>query len=608
MSKQRRKADLNISDHLPGPPVNTLIRGIAVSSGVAIGQAVILDRRATELYPQRIIAPEEAQVEIARFEAAVNEAAAQLKKIREAIHPGHPLEDHAYIFDTHLLLLGDKMFFAGTKAAIASERQNAEWAVAETIKKIESAFATIEDEYFRERARDVHFVGERVLGILMGKSDEKWLNQLPPNTVIVAHDLSPADTAQIEPRNVIAFAIDMGGRTSHSAIMARSLKIPAVTGLEHLSRRIHTGDTLIVDGGTGVVIVNPDPDTLFRYRERRELHRNYHKALMTYGRLPAVTGEGACSVRILANIELINELPIAQEHGAEGIGLFRTEYLFLGRKDLPSEEEQYDVYRRVLLSAAPHPATIRTLDAGADKVAESLDLPPETNPAMGLRAIRLCLERRDIFETQLRAVFRAAVHGKCRLLIPMISCITELLTVKEIIRKVKGELAESGKVFEPDVELGVLVEVPSAVAIADLLAKEVDFFSIGTNDLIQYALAIDRVNEHVNYLYETLHPAILRLIRQVAVTGQARGIPVAMCGEMAGDPVNIPILLGMGLDELSMNAFAIPMVKKFIRSVTIEECRELTSQAFEMPEAQSIRNLLERWIRARFPNDYFVDQ
>jgi phosphoenolpyruvate-protein phosphotransferase (PTS system enzyme I) len=608
MSNPPKFPDQSSPAERSGSRMNTLLKGIAVSSGVAIGQAVILDRRATELYPQRIISPDEIPFETARFEEAVEEAGAELTRIRDAIHEGHPLEDHAYIFDTHLLLLSDRMFFGGTKTAIAAERQNAEWAVAGSIKKIESAFATIDDEYLRERARDVHFVGERVLRLLMGRSDERGMSQLPPNTVIVAHDISPADTVQFERSNVIAFATDMGGRTSHAAIMARSLKIPAVTGLEHLARHIQTGDTVIVDGGMGVVILNPDPDTLFRYRRRREIHRNYHKALMTYGRLPAVTNEGACSVRILANVELLDELELAKDHGAEGIGLFRTEYLFLGRKDLPSEEEQYEVYRRVLTSAAPLHATIRTLDAGADKIAASLNLPIETNPAMGLRAIRLCLEKRDIFKTQLRAVLRAAVHGRCRLLIPMISCLTELLAVKEIIAEVKTDLARAGKVFDPQLELGVLVEVPSAVVIADLLAKEADFFSIGTNDLIQYALAIDRVNEHVNYLYETLHPAVLRLIRQIAVTGQAWGIPVGMCGEMAGDPVNIPILLGIGMDELSMNAFAIPMVKKFIRAVSIDECRDLTAQAFEMPEAQEIRNLLEGWIRERFPNDYFIDQ
>jgi len=313
-------------------------------------------------------------------------------------------------------------------------------------------------------------------------------------------------------------------------------------------------------------------------------------------------------VRITANIELMDEIEIAVEHGAEGIGLFRTEYLFMGRNDAPSEEEQYEAYRHVLSYNNPHPVTIRTLDVGGDKLAQNLSVAHEMNPALGMRAIRLCLHHRDLFKTQLRAVLRASVHGNCRLLIPMISCLTELNTTREIIEETKYDLSREGQEFDDRLKLGILVEVPAAVAIADLLAREVDFFSIGTNDLIQYALAIDRVNEQVGYLYDTLHPAILRLIRHVVSAGQARGIPVSMCGEMAGDPVNLPILLALGFDELSMNALAIPMVKKFIRAVTFEECMELSREAFEMQEAQEIRNYLESWIRRVFPRDYFVDQ
>jgi phosphotransferase system enzyme I (PtsI) len=587
---------------------NRLMRGVGVSGGIGIGQAVVIERLTTEICPKRMLKPEEVPAEINRFEAAIETAAERIKSIKGHIGPHHPLGDHAYILDTHILLLKDRMFFEGTKQAIASEKQNAEWAVSEIMLKITSAFDTIDDEYLKERARDIHFVGERVLRILMGIATEKKIHQLPPNSIIVSQDLSPADTAQIKRECVLGFAIDMGGRTSHTAIMARSLKIPAVTGLEKISKQVQTGDTLIVDGSTGVLIINPDPDVIFRYRERQELYKKYQQSLMTYGRLPAVTRDGSRSVRISANIELVDEIDIAYSHGAEGIGLFRTEYLFLGRPDLPSEEEQFDAYRQVLEHHAPKPVTIRTLDIGGDKIAVSLDTPHETNPALGFRAIRLCLSRTDLFKTQLRAIFRAAVYGNCKLLIPMISCLPELFATKKLLETVKEELRSEGLSYGNDVKLGILVEVPSAVAIADLLAKEVDFFSIGTNDLIQYALAIDRVNEHVNYLYDTLHPAILRLIRQIVSAGQAGGIPVAMCGEMAGDPVNTPILLGLGLDELSMNALAIPMVKKLIRSISMDECRELTWQAFQMSDAREIHGFLESWIRKRFPKDYFIDQ
>ena len=587
---------------------NRLLKGIGVSGGIGVGQVVIIERLTSDICPRRILKPENVPGEIRRFEAAVEAAAEHLKSIKKGIGPQHPLGNHLYILDTHILLLRDRMFFEGTKQAIASERQNAEWAVSEIMSKITSAFDTIEDEYFRERARDIHFVGERVLRILMGIPSESKIHQLPPNSIIVAHDLSPADTAQIQREHVLGFAIDMGGRTSHTAIMARSLKIPAATGLERISKQAQTGDTVIVDGSTGVVILNPDADMLFRYKHREEIYRKYQQSLMAYGRLPAVTSDGSRSVSITANIELMDEVELAITHGCEGIGLFRTEYLFMGRDTLPGEEEQYETYSKVLRNNSPNPVTIRTLDVGGDKLASALGISPETNPALGLRAIRLCLTRQDLFKTQLRAILRAAVHGRCRLLIPMISCLTELHATKKILLEIKRELTAEGKEFNSDIKIGILVEVPSAVAIGDLFAKEVDFFSIGTNDLIQYALAIDRVNEHVNYLYDTLHPAVLRLIRQITVAGQAGGIPVAMCGEMAGDPVNIPILLGLGIDELSMNALAIPRVKKFIRSISMVDCHDLTAQAFQMQDAKEIHGLLETWIRERFPKDYFLNE
>ncbi|MGC8604341.1 MAG: phosphoenolpyruvate--protein phosphotransferase [Desulfomonilaceae bacterium] len=591
-----------------GVPQNTILKGVGVSVGIGIGQVVLMERLVTEICPCRILPQEEIPDEIARFEEAVQKAEDRLKTIKSHINSDHPLGDHSYILDTHILLLRDKMLYEGAKQAIEQNRQNAEWALSEVMSKITAAFESIDDEYMRERARDVHFVGERLLKLLLGVSSEKKIHQLPANSILVVHDLSPADAAQIKKESVLAIATDVGGRTSHSAIMSRSLKIPAVTGLEKISRMVKTGDTIIVDGSTGLVILNPDPEMIFRYRQRHDLLRNYHQSLLAFGRLPAVTRDGANSIRILANIELVDEIDIAIAHGCEGIGLFRTEYLFLGREDLPSEEEQFEAYRAVVARNKPYPVTIRTLDIGGDKIASSLNLPQETNPAMGLRAIRLCLSLKNLFKTQLRAILRAAHYGNCRLLVPMISCITEIQNTKAILEEVKAELASEGAECDSGAKLGILVEVPSAVAIADLLAREVDFFSIGTNDLIQYSLAIDRLNEHVNYLYDTLHPAVLRLIRQVVNAGQAYGVTVAMCGEMAGDPVNVPILVGLGLDELSMNALSIPLVKKLIRSISYDDCLELTHQAFQMQSAQEIHGFLERWIFERFPGDYFLSQ
>ncbi len=603
--------DKNTETHEHGSkevPQNTMLKGIGVSVGIGIGQVVLMERLVTEICPCRILTPEEIPGEIARFEEAVESAEKRLKTIKSHIDSDHPLEDHSYILDTHILLLRDKMLYEGTKRAIEQGRQNAEWALSEVMSKITAAFDSIDDEYLRERALDVHFVGERVLRILLGVSSEKKIYQIPASSILVSHDLSPADAAQLKRESVLAIATDMGGRTSHSAIMSRSLKIPAVTGLEKICKLVKTGDTIIVDGSTGLVILNPDAEMIFRYRQRQELLRNYHQSLLAFGRLPAVTRDGGREIRILANIELVDEVDIAIAHGCEGIGLFRTEYLFLGREDLPSEEEQFEAYRAVLALNKPYPVTIRTLDIGGDKIASSLNLPQETNPAMGLRAIRLCLNLKDLFKTQLKAILRAAHYGNCRLLVPMVSSITEVHDTKKLLQEVRSELASEGTPFGEDVKFGILVEVPAAVAIADLLAREVDFFSIGTNDLIQYSLAIDRLNEHVNYLYDTLHPAVLRLIRQVVNAGQAYGVSVAMCGEMAGDPVNVPILIGLGIDELSMNALSIPLVKKLIRSISYDDCLELTHQAFQMQAAQEIHDFLEKWIFERFPGDYFLSQ
>ena len=362
---------------------NRFLKGIGVSGGIGVGQVVVIERLTSDICPRRILKPENVRGEIRRFEAAVEAAAEHLKSIKKGIGPHHPLGNHLYILDTHILLLEDRMFFEGTKKAIASERQNAEWAVSEIMSKITSAFDTIEDEYFRERARDIHFVGERVLRILMGIPSESKIHQLPPNSIIIAHDLSPADTAQIQREHVLGFAIDMGGRTSHTAIMARSLKIPAATGLESISKQAQTGDTVIVDGSTGVVILNPDADMIFRYRHREEVYRKYQQSLMAYGQLPAVTRDGSRSVSITANIELMDEVELAINHGCEGIGLFRTEYLFMGRDTLPCEEEQYETYSKVLRNNSPNPVTIRTLDVGGDKLASALGISPETNPSAG---------------------------------------------------------------------------------------------------------------------------------------------------------------------------------------------------------------------------------
>jgi phosphotransferase system enzyme I (PtsI) len=402
---------------------------------------------------------------------------------------------------------------------------------------------------------------------------------------------------------ITAFVTDMGGKTSHTAIMARSLEIPAVVGSENATHFINTGDTLIVDGITGVVVVNPSPEIIQEYQVRQQLRQKMEYELFQYRDLPAETLDGY-RVRVLANIELVEEIPSVLQHGAEGIGLYRTEYLYLNRKDLPSEEDHFLAYKKVVEGIYPHPAVIRTLDIGGDKFLSHMDLAEEMNPAMGLRAIRFSLKEVDIFKVQLRAILRASAYGSVKILFPMISGATEIREVKKILNEVRSGLSAEGIPFDPKMEIGIMIEVPSAVTIADILAKEVDYFSIGTNDLIQYSLAIDRVNESVTHLYEPLHPAILRLVKEVVKAAHGAGIRVAMCGEMAGEPLYVPILIGLELDDLSMNVLSIFRVKKFLRAYTLRECKGLVEASLRLSTPEEIEDLVQASLKKKFPEEF----
>jgi phosphotransferase system enzyme I (PtsI) len=435
----------------------------------------------------------------------------------------------------------------------------------------------------------------------MGKETES-ISQIKEEVIIVAHDLSPADTAQMSKDKVTAFVTDMGGRTSHTAIMARSLEIPAVVGSETATHSVNTGDTLIVDGTTGVVVVNPSLEIMQEYQERQRVRQKMERELFQYRDLPAETLDGY-RVKVLANIELVDEIPSVLQHGAEGIGLYRTEYLYLNRKDLPSEEDHFNAYKKVVEGIYPHEAIIRTLDIGGDKFLSHLDLAAEMNPAMGLRAIRFSLKEVDIFKVQLRAILRASAYGKVKILFPMISGATEIREVKKILNEVRLNLSAEGIPFDPKMEIGIMIEVPSAVTIADILAKEVDYFSIGTNDLIQYSLAIDRVNESVTHLYEPLHPAILRLVKTVVKAAHQAGIRVAMCGEMAGEPLYVPILVGLELDDLSMNVLSIFRVKKILRAYTFRDCKDLVEKSLHLSTPEEIEELVRASLRKKFPEE-----
>jgi phosphotransferase system enzyme I (PtsI) len=576
------------------------IKGIGVTAQIITGKAYLLDRGKIEA-PARVLPENQVPWEIERFRDAVEESKKQLRAAREKL-----LHEDAvgptYILDAHLLLLEDKNVIDSTIETIKQSWINSEWALKINLDRLRKIFNSIDDDYLKSRKTDLDYIEQRILRNLTGRGTET-LAQIKEKVIIVAHDLSPADTAQMAKDKVTAFVTDMGGKTSHTAIMARSLEIPAVVGSETGTHYINTGDTLIVDGITGVVVVNPSPEITQEYLDRNRTRQKIEQELFQYRDLPAETLDGY-RVNLLANIELVEEVPSVLDHGAEGIGLYRTEYLYLNRKELPTEEEHFQAYKTVVEGTAPHPAVIRTLDIGGDKFISHLDLAEEMNPAMGLRAIRFSLKEPDIFKIQLRAMLRASAYGKVKILLPMISGVSEIREVKKILNEVHLSLTAERIAHDPKIEIGIMMEVPSAATIADILAKEVNFFSIGTNDLIQYTLAIDRVNEYVNHLYEPLHPAILRLVRQMVKAAHDNGIRVAMCGEMAGEPLYVPILLGLELDDLSMNVLSIFRVKKILRSYTLRECKDLVEASLQLSTPEEIEELVRSSLRQKFPDEF----
>ncbi|MBI4621166.1 MAG: phosphoenolpyruvate--protein phosphotransferase [Desulfobacterales bacterium] len=577
-----------------------VIKGIGGSPGIVIGKAQPIDRDRVDMLAYRLIGEAEVPGEERRFKIAVEESKEQCLKVKDNIL-SQDAKEVVYIIDAQLMILEDRMLIDETIRRIREEKVNAEWALEITLQKLRGAFKNIDDEYLSERKSDVDYIGERIVRNLLGRKQDS-ISDLKEKVIIVAHDLSPADTAQMTRDKVIGFATDIGGKTSHTAIMARALGIPAVVGLERITQEVKIGDSIIIDGNTGIVLINPTKTVLNEYLEKKRIYERLEKELFIYKDLPAQTLDGY-KIKVVANIELIEEIPSVLEHGAEGIGLYRTEFLYLGRKELPSEEEQFQAYKSVVERFHSY-TTIRTMDIGGDKFISHLDLAKEMNPAMGLRAIRFCLREVDIFKTQLRAILKASNYGKIKIMFPMISGVSEILQTKEILEKVKLELKNEGIPFDSNIKIGIMIEIPSAVTLADILAKEVDFFSIGTNDLIQYSLAIDRVNEHVAYLYEPLHPAVLRVIKHVVDCGHNAGIKVGMCGEMAGEPLYIPILLGMGLDELSMNALSVLGVKKIIRSITYRESRELLDSIMGFSTASEIKSFVKEEMIKRFPMEF----
>jgi phosphotransferase system enzyme I (PtsI) len=580
--------------------INKFLQGIGASPGILIGKAYLIERSKVRL-PQKGIHPGQVEEEVKRFLRAMQESRNQLMEIKERILDPE-VRRHSFILDVHSMILDDQMLIQDTVDIIRKKKVNAEWALDLTLEKLDMAFQAIDDEYLRERRSDLHYVSTRVFRNLLGKKHDD-ITKIKGKVIVVAHDLSPADTLQMNLKHVAGFITDIGGKVSHTAILSRSIGIPAVVGLEVATSLINGGDLLIIDGETGEVVINPTEEVSQSFLERKHRIKSMEREVLKYASLPAETRDGV-RVRLQANIEMVEEVPSVRMYGGEGVGLFRTEILYLNRKDLPTEEEHFQTYRRLAEDTSPATATIRTLDIGGDKFLPNYSSGNEMNPAMGLRAIRFSLKETDIFKVQLRGILRASAYGKLRILFPLISGIEEIRQTKALLEEVKKDLVKERISFDRNIQIGAMIEIPSASDISDILAREVNFFSIGTNDLIQYTLAIDRINEHVSYLYEPLHPAVLRIIRRVVQSARQASIPVAICGEMAAEPVYAIVLLGLGLDEFSMNPVSIPKVKKVLRMARFEETQALVAKLFQFPTASEIESYLRNWIAERFPEDF----
>lgn len=574
-------------------------KGIGASPGIVIGRAYLLDRRKVVIAEQQRIGDISVKDEVARFKQAVEQSKAQLDDVRKRVTKDLG-KSHRYILDTHIMLLEDKMLVDGAIRRIKEEKIRSESALSETVALIVQKFDAMEDEYLRERKHDVQLVADRVLRNLVGRKQES-LSDIRDEAIVIAHDLAPSDTLLMRKEKVLGFATDMGSRTSHTAIVARSMGIPAAVGLERITASVKTGDVVILDGNHGTVIVDPDEETFLDYLRRQQRYKYFEQELVKLRDLPAETLDGH-RIELQGNIELVEEVAAVADHGGAGIGLYRTEFLFLNREHLPTEEQHYQAYRDVVERAAPHDVVIRTLDVGGDKVGLPGRYEAEPNPALGLRAIRFCLQNRDVFRAQLRGILRASAHGSIKVLFPMIAGLPELLEIKRLMQEVRDELRAEGVPQAERVQIGVMIEIPSAALTADLLAPEVDFFSIGTNDLIQYTLAIDRTNEHVAFMYEPLEPAVLRLLQRVSLAAHESRIGLAMCGEMAGDPLYAAILLGLGFQHLSMNVAAIPWVKRVIRSVRMQDAVELADLVMRQPTAVLARQAAVSFMQDRFPD------
>ena len=573
-----------------------VLHGTGVSSGIAIGKAYVLHRERPEV-PEYVLPTHLIEEEVQRFNSAIEAARTQLERIRNHIPKSAPPEISS-IIDTHLLILHDKMISDAPSSTIREKNYNAEWALKTQSDQLAGVFEQMDDPYLRSKKTDVGQVVDRILRNLLTSTAEEHdqITDALDGQIVVANDLTPADTVLLKHTRIGAFVTNLGGPISHTAILARSLEIPAIVAVHNATRYIRNGEDLIVDGKLGVLIVSPEPAIIAEYQQRQKDIAQLKRELATIKASPSETRDG-CAITLYANIELPDDVKAANKVAAQGIGLYRTEFLYMNRPDVPGEEEQYRAYAKVVKAIPGKPVTIRTLDLGADKRVDGGGRGSETvtvNPALGLRAVRLCLHDTALFRPQLRAILRASALGQVRIMIPMLSSLGEMFRVLDLIEETKAELRHQGQPYDPELQVGGMIEVPAAAIAADLFAPNLDFLSIGTNDLIQYTLAIDRVDEAVNYLYDPLHPSVLRLIANTIRAGKAAGIPVAMCGEMAGDTRYTRLLLGLGLNEFSMHPSSLLEIKRIVRESDLSNLQDFARQVMDVRDTDELHTMVEK--------------
>jgi phosphoenolpyruvate-protein phosphotransferase (PTS system enzyme I) len=577
--------------------------GIAVSSGVAIGKAYLVDRSKVCVI-KRNIPEKEIDQEIKRLRDAIAMSKAQMLDIKQ--RAGSIADKYAIILDTYTLLLEDDILVNETIEIIKQERSNAEWALTITLEKFTNLFNNINDDYLKGKKDDLDLVVHGVIKNLIGHHQES-LADIDEPVIIITHELSPSDTIVMPKNYILGMATEVGGKTSHVGIFASALGIPAVVGLGDLTHFINSGDTVIIDGIQGEVIVDPDKEQLSHYQKKQKNYQRYEKTLLKDIGLEAETLDGE-KVQLMANIETIHEAKSIRKYGGEGIGLYRTEFLYLAANSLPTENELYANFKKVVQTMEPYPVVIRTLDIGADKQLSKINNAPEDNPALGLRGIRLSLAQPELLMSQLKGILRASLYGKTKILYPMVSSVEEIVEAKGYLEEAKEELRNAQIPFQENIPVGAMIETPSAALIVDRILKFVDYISIGTNDLIQYVLAVDRINENVASLYQPFHPAVLKVLRDIFAVAESMGKPVSICGELGGDPMATFLLLGLGkFHELSMEPHSIPKVKKILRKVTLKEARELADHALSLSTSEEINRFINNEMRSRFPSDFDRD-